>query len=347
MQIIVIGKSSCARKLADYLAINKENIVFSTVKCNYANYTDILPNNIREIKDFISANEISLLIAADMEYSNMEWGEILSDTECCVFSPDYFGAKLSSNLPFGKKFAYKSGLLTSKFSVFEKFQPFSDYIKTAKFPVVVSPETISDMETSYIAETREKARQKAELLFETGNKKVFTEEYIHGKEYTVYFLTDGTNRIFLSDTISYFDEVSTNYTNCVSKEAKDKIFNEYIPLFFNSFMEESSDYTGVLGLKFIIKRDEIYFSRFKTFISDIDLDIILKTLVNFSDILYKTACGEIFQNENEIEKNNEIVICADKDGEFITAQSKTMAGALRLMEFEGADISEALEHWRS
>ena len=73
----------------------------------------------------------------------------------------------------------------------------------------------------------------------------------------------------------------------------------------------------------------------------------MKTLVNFSDILYKTACGEIFQNENEIEKNNKIVICADKDGEFITAQSKSMAGALRLIEFEGADINEALKHWRS
>ena len=349
MQILVIGKSYSAKRLAEFLSEDKNNIVFSNSVSDKTNYIDITPNTHEEIKDFIIANEVSLLIITDANYMDLGSSDFLLDTECCALYSDPFGTKLCTVSSFGKKFAYKNNLLTSKFSAFEKYTLFLDYLKTANFPLIITPEIINETQSPYIAETKEKAEQYADFLFTADNNKIMTEEYIRGTNYTKYFLIDGFKHLSFIDTISYFDEISTNNTDYIPTVIKEKIDNEIMPNLFNSFMEETENYCGILGITFTISKEDVYFSKFSSFFNDLDIDIVIKTVENLPEVLYKTSTGEIFDN-NIIKINSNFAISANINNEFIAADAKTMSRAVQMLEFNGVDktiINEAIDNWKN
>lgn len=351
MQITVIGKNYFAKKLSDYLAQNKDDIVFTLTQAEIANKIDLNPKDSNELKDFISANEIGLLIVADFEYAGCNFSDVLNETECCVFCPERSALRFCLNLSSGKKFAYKNKIQTTKFAVFEKSQQAFDYIQTADFPIVIMPDSINKTQPPFIAETKEKAKRQAEFLFQTGNKRILIENYIHGTEYTAYIITDGINSLNLIDTVSYFDEISSNNTKYVDDSHKAKIKNELIPSFLNAFMEEGIEYQGILGIKFIIdNKGEIYFSKFKPFFDELETDIFLNTVESdIKNLFYSASTGELLNNFGKAEINSKYVITEDLNGEILTGCANTMSKAIDLLLFEGGDkkaISEAISHWK-
>ena len=350
MFITVIGKSYSTKQIAEKLAQNKNNLVFTTAKTQVANYIDIEPNNVAEIKEFIIANEISLLIAADKNYVDIDYANILCDTECCVISPDEIGFKICTSLSSGKKFAYKNKILTPVFAAFDKYSSFMEYIKTANFPIVISPEYINKTQGCFIAETKTHAERYAEILFQTGNKKIAVEEYIQGIEYTKYFLINNNGALSLFDTVNYFDEISTNNTDYIKKKTQEKINTDIIPLLLNDLMEEGGNYCGIIGVTFVIDKNEnVYFSKFKPFLDDLDVDIALNTIEDdLGDIFYACASGKTL-NATHIRLNNSYAISCDIKGEFISTKAKTMNSAIKIATYEGVDkkiIDEAIGNWK-
>lgn len=347
MLILVIGKNYSTGIFADTLAQNKENIIFTTAKCEIANYIDISPFNIDEIKDFIMANEISFLITVDKFCIDICYGDYLDDTECCAICADEFISKLCLNLPFAKKYAYKNKLLTSKFLIHEKYQNFLDYLNTAQFPISIMPEIINETQNVYIAETKDKAEKRGEELLLTGNRKILTEEYTDGIKYTQYYITDGIRHSFLFDTVSYFDEVSTNNTSYINNEVKEKIETQYVPCVFNDLLEEGADYLGILGFTFKIDKDNnVFFLNFKPFFDELDIEIFINTInEDIASLFYSCACGELQEN---ISFNDKYAISCDIEGKIETFCSNTMNGAIKIAQYNGAEdiLFEAIKNWK-
>lgn len=349
MLILVLGKSYPARRLADYLAQNKDNIVFFTGAAELATDININPHNTAEIKEFIAANDIQTCIVADSRYIDCDYTDVLNETECCVLCPDAVMARVCQNVSSGKKFAYKNKIKTPRFAVFEKSPQALDCIQTATFPLVIMPDAVNDTESPFIAETKEKAKNKAEELFQTGNRRILIENYIEGYEYTKYIISDGINVLNLFETVSYFDETSTNNTSCIPKKIKEKIDNETVPTLLNAFMEDVSDFQGILGISFIIGRDDVYFSKFKSTPSDLDIDIMLNTIEeDLTELLYSASNGTLIEKYSEIKTNSKYAISTTAGGEIISCAANTMRKAIELMEVEGAEIkniNEAIKFW--
>lgn len=349
MIILVIGKSYSAKRVSEYLSQDKNNVIFTTADTEFANKIDISPLETDELKDFILANEVNFLIVADKNYFGINYNELLCDTECVCFYPDCQGAKLATNIITGKKFAYKNKIQTPKFNVFDKYQSFLDFIKTSNLPISIIPEFQTDKETTYIAETKDNAKKYAEKLFETGNKRIITEEYINGIEYTQYILLNGGNYIDAINAVSYFDEISTNNTNFIKDDIKKEVREEIIPNIINGLLEDGIDYTGILGISFKINKEKIYFSNFKPFFEDIDIDIFLNsTEENLAELLYNFTVKNT--DVKNINLNNKYIICLDNRGNYITSFGNTFKRAIEFLEYENIDkdiLNEALSHWKN
>ena len=353
MLCIVIGKSNKAKKVAEKLAQNKENIVFTNSDCNFANKINVQENNLDEVKDFIIANEINLLILADeISFCKGYKEEIEACTDCMVISPDDSIAPLFLNDSTAKKFAYKNKILTPKFAVFEKEMAAIDYLQTAEFPVIIRPDKINEIEAPMAFETRKKAKERIEFLFQTGNKKVLIENFIEGIKYTKYILTDGVSAFNLFQTVSYFDEVATNNDKYIKENSKLKIENEIIPTILDAFMEEDIDYRGVLGVKFIVDRfGDVYFENFLAFFSELDIEIALNIIKeDFEKLLHSCATGELSKNKKEIEINSKYFVSIDTKKEIITEGANTMTKAVDILKYVADNesiklLDEAIKHW--
>lgn len=358
MLCMVLGKSKKAKKFADKLAQNKENIVFAPLKCEFANYIEIEPDNKREIKDFIAANEINLAVAVDKAYFSAEFKEETEkSTDCLVVCPDSSSISLFLNNSTGKKLGYKSRVLTPKFGVFEKEAAAIEYIQNASIPLIVNPDRKNETESAFIAETKTAAKERVSFLFETGNKKIIAEDYIEGIEYTKYILTDNVCPLNLIETVSYFDEISTNNVNFLEKTCIENIENEIIPSLLNTFLEEGIDYKGILGLRFIVgKKNTPYFLGFLPFFKEIDIDIALNTVEDkFENILLSAALGNSGEKYGEIKTNAKYSISMDLKGGIINSCANTMSKAVELLTFEaGKDediakkaLDEVFGYWKA
>ena len=353
MFCIVLGKSNKAKVVAEKLAQNKENIVFANLNCNHLNKIDFQTDNFDEIKDFIVANEINLLILVDEIYFNQGLKEeIEACTDCMVIAPDDIIAPLFLNNSTAKKFAYKNKILTPKFAVFEKEMAAIDYLQTAEFPLIIRPDKINKLEAPMAFETKKKAKERLEYLFQTGNKKVLIESYTDGIIYTKYLLVDGTLAFNLFQTVSYFDEVSTNNNKYIKENAKLKVENEITPTILNAFVEEDFDYRGILGLKFVVDRDEnVYFENFLPFFSELDTNIAVEIIEDkLEKILIDSTTGELNQNKTEIKISPKYAISIDTKNEIITEAKNTMSKALDVLKYEADPetiklLDEAVKHW--
>ena len=344
MQILIIGNSYTSKQLSNAMADNKDNIVFTTAEGTSANYINIPANNIEEIKDFALANEIGLSIVADFSCFDKGYFEEFKNLNLTILCPDLNSLKICTVKSAGKKFAYKNKILTNKFAVFEKTQQAFDYINTANFPVIIKPDRENNLQPAYIAQTPIKARKQIETLFATGNKKILIEDFIAGIQYNIYILTDGFNVLDLLETVSYFDDISTNKVSYINEEKKLKIKNEIIPCILNALMEEGAEYSGVLGISFVINKDEIYLTDFKPFIDNLDVDNMINTIKDGLDkIFFDCATGALADNFKKIETNNLYSISARNNGQILSAAAKTFNRAVELLIFEGKDEKEIIE----
>lgn len=349
MQILIIGKSHAAKKLSNLLAENKENIVFGFSNDTNANFVNINLNNIEEIKEFALANEIGLSIVVDYSCFDRGFYESFSESNLNILCPDINSAKICTNKSTGKKFAYKNKIQTNKFAIFEKMQQAIEYLNTTNYPVIIKPDKENENHGAFIAETYSKAKKQIETLFQTGNKKIIFEDFIFGKEYNIYVLTDGINVLNLLETVSYFDDISTNNVSFIKEETKLKIKNEIIPNILNALMEEGAEYQGILGISFVIYKDEIYLVDFKPFIDNLDIENAINTVEDkFETIFFDCATGALADNFKKIKSNDLYSISAREKDEIISTTAKTFNKAVDLLIIEGKEekeIAEARKIW--
>ena len=355
MLCIVLGKSNKAKKVAQKLAQNKKNIVFSNSNCEFANNIDVQIDNLEEIKDFIIANEINLLILVDEIYFNLGLKEELEAcSDCMVISPDDAMAPLFLNNSTAKKFAYKNKILTPKFAVFEREAAALEYIQTADFPLIIRPDKTNELEPPRAFETKRNARKRIENLFQTGNKKVLIENYIEGIIYTKYLLQDGALAYNLFQTVSYFDEVSTNNDKYIKENVKSKVENIITPTILNALMEEGYDYRGILGLKFVVDKNEnVYFENFLPFFSELDTNIALELIEDeLEQILIDSTTEELNQNKTEINISPKYAISIDAKDEIITDSKNTMSKTIDILKYVADNetiklLDEAIKYWET
>lgn len=353
MRILIIGNSKSAEILTDFFCRNPEHLVFTTKEWACGNYTGINSKDVEELKEFALANEINLTITADRFSADTDYFPTFSENNLAILCPEFDALKIASSKAFSKKFIYRNKIKTPKFAFFEKLNLALDYIRNAQYPLVIKPDEHFETETAYIAETFGAAKHRVETLFQNDNKKVLIEEYIQGKEYTFYALSDGFRPILIDAVQNFQNELSVKKP--VTPELKEKIYNEIIFPVISALAADNTEYTGILGFDVIITpKNEVYLIECNSFFKDLDTEMILKdTGEDWAKLFMDTITGTLaddfetpFSFKNRGRYYGAFML---EDGQEIITQSAKTAGVLyeKLLE-EGLSediLNEARKLW--
>lgn len=352
MRILLIGNSKSTEVLADYFTQNPDNIVFSTLNNTSAEFIDIAVQNTSELKDFALANEMSLTILCDKESILSPITTEFSEAGLSIFAPDSEHKIITSKI-WAKKFIYKNKIPTPRFQFFEKPQAAIEYVRKNKFPIVIKPDSIGAL-GARICETFGSAKVAIEEFFDNGVKKILTEEYIWGKEFSVYTICDGYNPLFLCEISKYQNSFAMIGTDFLGEKEKQKIAKEVILPFFDTLTKENDAYTGILGFNFVKTKDKIFLISIVPFFEDIDSQIAINSIkASWKDIFECTLSNTLFENFSQIQQNDSHLLSYEfyENGKKtnVFAQAKTFNAARKILCEEGADkkeIEEALKHWK-
>ena len=354
MRILTIGSAKTMEILTNFLAEDENLLVFTTSENTNANFINIHAENIEELKDFALANEINLTITAGNNLPDIDYLTEFGESNLAILAPDKEASKIASSKSFGKKFIYKNKIKTPKFAFFEKSNLAIEYIKTSDFPLVIKPDEHSETETAYIAETFSSAKKQIEKLFQRGNQKVLIEEYIYGKEISVYALSDGFNPIIIGTTASFQNEISIKDVPFVDKVLEEKIYNEIIFPTISSLAREENEYVGILGFDIIITpKNNVYLLEYNSFFKDIDSEIMLKgTNENWTKLFMDTIIGTLqdnFETPFSIQKKEDYFGSFRLNNEIISDCARTLGSLKNKLLAEGLPetlLAEAEKMWK-
>lgn len=350
MRIFLIGKSAAVYALADYFSENKDNIVFSTLEDTSAEFVDIAQINTQELKEFALANEMSLTILCDSESITSDIQKEFTQSGLSVFAPEGECLKFIESKIWAKKFIYRNKIPTPRFQFFEKPQAAIDYIRQNKFPVVIKPDSHSLIGTR-ICETFKSAKEAVEEFFNTGSKRILTEEYIFGQEFSVYVICDGYNPVLIGDCATYQNSFAKFDCDFIEENEKQELFKNTIVPLVGALSKDMGEYTGIMGFDFIKSKNKIYLLECNSFFKDLDAKMMIEAMDEPLEKVFESAIDGTLCSSFERLKN--------KDRYFLSAQfyensqkvnichsGRTLNEAKKHLIEDGADENELMEAFK-
>ncbi len=123
--------------------------------------------------------------------------------EVCFIGPSAEGAQLEGSKDFAKRFMQRHGIPTAAYQTFSAAELESglQYLAKAKLPIVLKADGLAAGKGVLICEEREEAlsafRQMLEGQFGEASRKVIVEEFLAGREFSVFVLTNGSRYCLL------------------------------------------------------------------------------------------------------------------------------------------------------
>lgn len=353
MRIFLIGKTHATRAFADYFTQNSKNIVFSTLENTPAEFVDIAPNNTAELKKFAQVNKLSLIVLCDLETITSDIAKTFNEAGLSVFAPEGDSLKIINSRIWAKKFIYRNKITTPRFQFFERPQAALDYIRQNRFPMVIKPDVPSELGIRTV-ETFAAAKTAVEEFFNTGSKKILTEEYISGKEFRVYAICDGYNPVILGDCAVYQNSILKFEADFIDENDKCTVLNDIIIPLVSTLTRENGEYIGILGFDFIKTKDKIQLLGCNPFFKDSDAELMIKGVdENWQELMETALSGILCSKYHDIKTsdNHVVATCFFEQGEkiIVTTSAKTFNAAKERLIEEGADkkeFEEALKVWK-
>ena len=347
MRILILGNDYSAKEFFNLFKKNKENIVFTTI-CTMQNYINF--NDTQDIIDFCEANEINLVLITDEDYINQGIQETLSALNISTFAPSIDAITICSSKAYAKKFMHKNKIQTPKFFVAEKPQMALDYFKNSSTVQTIKPDNSSYKECPKFCETLRQAQEISNSFFSNDNKRIVIEDYIEGKNISVWVLSDGYSAKIIGTSAKYQNNIALFEPNFITQELKEKIFNEAIMPTITALSSQDEEYIGILGFDFILTFDnEPYLLGYNYFFDDINVDFYTEGFdLNWAEVFDRTIIGDVFQAFEFKPKNNYMLTVRQNEKiHLITANTKNgIENYLTELEFDTTEYQEAKKIWK-
>lgn len=347
MRILILGKDYSAKQFFKLFSKNKENIVFSTI-ATLENYIEF--DNQNDIIEFCEANDINLVLITDIDLINEGIQEAISSIGISAFCPTIDAVAICSSKSYAKKFMHKNKIQTPKFFVAEKPQALVDYFKTVKIPQAIKPDNNTYQECLQFCETQAAVKKMADNLFASGNKRVLAEDYIEGKNISVWVLSNGYSAQIIGTSVKYQNNIALFEPEFIDEEFKEKLLNEAILPTITALSSQDEEYIGVLGFDFILDYNlQAYLIGYNHFFDDINVDFFTKGFsIDWAEIFDSTLVGDVFQ-KYEIKPKNEYMLTVRQNEKihFISAKTKNnLEKYLEELDFDLKEYQEAKKVWK-
>ena len=347
MRILILGNNYSAKSFYNFFTKNKENIVFSTIR-GYQGFIDFVDDS--DIVDFCEANDINFVLIIDEQYINSGLQEQISSLEISAFSPTSEAIGICASKACAKRFMYKNKIKTPKFQIIEKPQMAFDYVKSSTYPKAIKPDNSSYQEGVKFFETYSQAQNLINDYFRSGNKKILIEDYIEGKNFTVWTLSDGYSAKIISICAKYQNEVALFNPSFVDENLINEIQNNFINPTLKALNVQEEEYIGILGFNFILTPNkELFLINYNSFFDDICVDFHTKGFeIDWLDVFESTLVGDIFTKHDFKNHKNFMLTLRQKDKiKLISANTKTGLNIyLEELDYDLSYYKEAQKIWK-
>lgn len=313
MKILIAGSDLNAIMLAQYIKLQDSTHDIYITSLDKTEDTSFTPINIREndvnsICDFVKYNQIEFTIVT----SQLAIINGITDKfkkECFpIFAPFAEAARITYFNSIAKKIMYKLKINTPKFGIFDRENLAIDYIRNSKFPIVIGNDfTLLTRETK-VYETFSKAKLGLQKIFENNNERVVIESYIDIEPIYLYFITDGFNALpLISIERNKCENFSTQTapSSKLSEEMIVKILKTAVYPLLDDISKYAGNYTGVIGLKTKIYKDNFCIIEFYNGFQEYDFQTFLSLLnEDLLKLLYDTTNGCLADNYDYIKLND-------------------------------------------
>ena len=313
MKILIAGSDLNAIMLAQYIKLQDSThdiYITSLDKTEDKSFTpiNIRENDVNSICDFVKYNQIEFTIVT----SQLAIINGIADKfkkECFpIFAPFAEAARITYFNSIAKKIMYKLKINTPKFGIFDRENLAIDYIRNSKFPIVIGNDfTLITRETK-VYETFSKAKLGLQKIFENNNERVVIESYIDIEPIYLYFITDGFNALPL---ISIERNKCENFSTLtapsskLSEEMIVKILKSAVYPLLDDISKYAGNYTGVIGLKTKIYKDNFCIIEFYNGFQEYDFQTFVSLLnEDLLKLLYDTTNGCLADNYDYIKLND-------------------------------------------
>lgn len=282
-----------------------------------ATNVDIRPYEVKKLVDFAKENKIELTIASSKIALDSGIVEVFEKEGLVIFGPFKNAMRPVLSRSFAKKFFHKYKIPTPKFGTFEKEGQAIEYVRGAKFPVLIKLDTPTPDINTFYAETFPQAKNYIERVFATLNKKVIIEEHKEGKEIVLPVITDGYNAIPLPSCVLYrrmlegdggaiTNGIGAYATAPVDSEMESLIANTIVFPTLDGLTNDKIPFYGILTFRMkLYPNGQLELTELDSDIGNIETQTILPVIKDdMARIYYYCAIGALNDQYQSIEFEN-------------------------------------------
>ncbi|MGF1470340.1 MAG: phosphoribosylamine--glycine ligase [Rubrobacteraceae bacterium] len=161
-----------------------------------AQTADIPANDLVGLRNYARANSIDLTVVGPEAPLIGGIAECFWEENLKVFGPSRAAARIEGSKVFSKKVMKNAGVPTAEFEAFDRQSDALAYLRrNSKYPIVVKADGAAAGKGVIVAETREEAENAVRASFSgrfgSAGERVVVEEYLEGREASIFVMTDG------------------------------------------------------------------------------------------------------------------------------------------------------------
>jgi len=286
-------------------------------------------NNFENIYQFLHKNNIGFVVVGPEEPLVNGIVDYLEKLNIKVFGPNKISSQLEGSKIFTKNLCKKYNIPTAAFDIFTNKEDCTNFLKTAKHPLVIKANNLAAGKGVYICKDKNQSNLATEEIFngKFGEaKNILIEEFLKGEEMSYFIVSDGK-------TIKNFgtaqDHKRVNEgdkgkntggmgayspSRLINSKLEKKILKKIIYPTLKGLSDLKTHYKGFLYAGLMIVRDEPYLIEYNVRMGDPECQTILPMLD--TDILeIFLSCTNKTLKETNIEwkdtKSLCVVLCSN------------------------------------
>ncbi len=328
MKVGIIG--SGGREHAIAFALKKSNNI-EKIYCfpGNAGTIEIAENvslnleNFEELKEFIVANKINLIIIGPEKPLVDGMVDFLELNHIKVFGPNKIASQLEGSKIFTKKLCEEHDIPTAKFGIFKNIKDSKKFIKDTNYPLVIKADGLASGKGVYICNNYDDAEVAIKEIFDGkfgDADNLLIEEFLDGEEMSYFIITDGL-------TIKKFETAQDHKrvlegdlgkntggmgayspSRLINNELENKIIKKIIEPTIKGLKKIGTEYKGFLYAGLMIVKGEPFLIEYNVRMGDPECQTILPKLQ--SDLLeIFLACCNHTLDQIEIKWHDKKCLC--------------------------------------
>lgn len=333
MKVLIIGAGAREHALAWKIS---QSMLLEKLYCAPSNPgiddlaipVNIPVERIEDLCQFAIAENIDLTIVGPEQPLALGIVDRFLEAGLKIFGPTKDAARLETSKTFAKNLMQKYNIPTAKFHAFNRLEEALFYASNQAYPLVVKDDGLAAGKGVRICATLDEAKQALEDIFAAQNKTVVIEEFLTGREVSVFGISDGKKILPLipvKDHKQIYDGNTGPNTGGMGtyhpvpfwdQELYDSINVAILQKTLDALNAEGINYKGVIFAGLMIsKNNEIKVLEYNCRFGDPETQVIMSLMESdLLEIIMQAALGHLLIRSVSFKKQAAVCVVGSSKG---------------------------------